>query len=356
MPFSSSVKTLALIALLVTAGCSGKTQQASRQSKDVTCTVGTVRVENVPNYVPATGSLQADQSVMISTRMMGWVKKIHVTEGQTVVKGDPLLTIDDSDLRAKKAQAEAGLAEAHAVLANAERMAERFENLYAEKAVSRQQLDDVLTGRDRAAAGVKMAEAAVREVNVHLGYLDIKAPTDGLVARKMIEAGNMASPGMPLLILEQTQQMKVVAHVGEKDVSSVRAGDFVTVDVTSLAGAVYEVPLARVIPTANPGSRTYDIEAYVPNPDGRLKSGMFARVKVTVGSRDAVLAPAEAIIERGQLKGVWTVDIDGIIALRWIRLGHPRGDDIEILAGLAGGETIVLSFDQPLAEGDRVVR
>ena len=166
----------------------------------------------------------------------------------------------------------------------------------------------------------------------------------------------MANPGMPLLILEQAGRMKVVAHVGEKDVSAIKAGDFVTVNVTSLKDAVYEVSLARVIPTANPGSRTYDIEAYLPNPDGRLKSGMFARVNVAVGSRDAVLAPAAAIVERGQLKGVWIVDEAGIVALRWVRLGHPYGGDVEILSGLSGGESVVLASDQPLAEGDRVVR
>ena len=364
MPFANSAKiltplgaTLALAALLAAAGCGGDTRQASHQGKEVACSLGSVRVENVPSFVPAAGSLQADQSVMVSTRMMGWVKRIHVTEGQTVAQGDPLLTIDDSDLKAKQAQAEAGLAEARAVLANAEKMAERFENLYAEQAVSKQQLDDVLTGRDRAAAAVKMATAAVQEVKVHLSYLDIKAPTGGVVARKMIEEGNMANPGMPLLILEQAGRMKVVAHVGEKDVSSIKAGDFVTVNVTSLKDAVYEVPLARVIPTANPGSRTYDIEAYLPNPDGRLKSGMFARVNVAVGSRDAILAPSAAIVERGQLKGVWIVDdLDSIVSLRWVRLGHPYGGDIEILAGLSGGESVVLASEPPLAEGDRVVR
>ena len=167
---------------------------------------------------------------MISTRMMGWVKKIHVTEGQSVKKGDPLISIDDTDLRAKKSQALAGIAEAEAVLANAEKMAGRFERLYAEKSVSKSQLDDVLTGRDRAAAGVNMAKAGLREVNVHLSYLDITAPSDGVVARLMVEEGDMANPGMPLVNLEQTDLIKAVAHLGEKDISKVKVGDYVTVE------------------------------------------------------------------------------------------------------------------------------
>jgi RND family efflux transporter MFP subunit len=346
---------LVLIALLAAAGCGGKAETATANPKDVSCTVGQARLQTVPEYVTATGSLEAEKSVMVSTRMMGWVKQVHVDEGQTVRKGDKLLSIDDTDLLAKKAQALAGIAEAEAVLANAQKMVDRFERLYAEKSVSKAQLDDVVTGRDRAAAGVKMAKAGLKEVNVHLSYLTIAAPSDGVVGRKMIEEGDMANPGMPLLILEQTGRVKVVAHLGEKDVSAVKAGDSVLVNVSSVAGASYEVALDRVIPTANPGSRTYDIEAYLDNAGGRLRSGMFARVKVPVDSRQAVLVPEEAIIRRGQLTGVWIVGDDQRAHLRWVRLGHPQGQQVEVLSGLEGGESVVLSSRMPLAEGDKVV-
>ena len=356
MKTRTALPGLVILSLLAFAGCGSKSETADPSPKDVTCTVGQASLETVPQYVMATGSLEADKSVMVSTRMMGWVKKIHVTEGQAVKKGDPLLSIDDSDLRAKKSQALAGIAAAEAVLANAQKMADRFTRLYEEKSVSKAQLDDVLTGRDQAAAGVKMAKAGLSEVNVHLTYLDITASCDGVVARKMIEEGDMANPGMPLLILEQTGKIKVVGHLGEKDVSAVKAGDYVLVSVSSLPGADYEVALDRVIATANPGSRTYDVEATLDNTDGRLRSGMFARMSVPVSSRSAVLVPAAAIIRRGQLTGVWVVEDDGTARLRWVRLGHPRGDEAEVLSGLAGNETVVLSSRQPLAEGDKVVR
>lgn len=359
-PFHSSAaarRVLLAAALVLVAGCGTKSSETNEaRPQDVTCTTGRAQVTEIPQTVMATGSLEADQSVNISTRMMGWIRKIHVQEGQMVRRGDPLISIDDSDLRAKKSQAEAGITEAKAVLANAERMAARFENLYAEKSVSKQQLDDVLTGRDRAAAGVEMAEAGLREVNVHLSYLDISAPTDGIIARKMLEEGNMANPGMPLMILEDTGRMKVVAHLGEKDISSVKIGDPVRIDVTSLNGATYTAPLARIIQSANPGSRTYDIEIYIDHPDGRLKSGMFARVSVPVGTRQAVLVPTAAIIQRGQLTGVWTVNDQSVAHLRWVRLGNATGERTEVLSGLDGHETLVLSHAAPLAEGDKVVQ
>ena len=344
-----------IFSLVLISGCGSKSETAEATSKDVSCTTGQAQLMSIPQYVTATGSLEADKSVMVSTRMMGWVKKIHVKEGQTVSKGDPLLSIDDTDLMAKKAQAKAGIAEAEAVLANAEKMVARFERLYAEKSVSRAQYDDVLTGRDRAAAGVAMAKAGLSEVNVHLSYLDITASTEGVVARKMIEEGDMANPGMPLLILEQTGLIKVVAHLGEKDVSAVKAGDTVLVSVSSVTGAEYDVTLDHVIPTANPGSRTYDIEATLDNSDGRLRSGMFARVKVPVAMREAVMVPEKAIIRRGQLTGVWVVNSNQVAHLRWVRLGHPLGDAMEVLSGLSGNETLVLHAEMPLTEGDKVV-
>lgn len=348
---------LLLLVFFAVAGCGSQSSETNKsQSTEVSCLTGNASVQNVPQNVTATGGLEADKSVMVSTRMMGWIQKVHVVENQVVSKGDHLISIDASDLRAKKSQAEAGISEAQAVLTNAQRMAERFEKLYVEKSVSKQQLDDVLTGRDRAAAGVKMAEAGLREVNVHLSYLNIVAPVDGVVARKMAEEGNMANPGMPLLVLESTDRMKVIAYLGEKDVSTVKADDMVQIEITSLEGALFNVPLTRVIQSANPGSRTYDIEAYLDNADGRLKSGMFARVTVPVGNRQAILVPNQAIIKRGQLTGVWTVDEQSIVHLRWIRLGHEMGDKVEVLSGLEGNETIVLSSKAPLAEGDKAVK
>ncbi len=347
--------TALLLAVLLVSGCGRDAETNTAASRDVSCDTGAATRERIPRFVSATGSLQAEKTVHVSTRMMGWVRQIHVHEGQAVSKGDKLISIDDTDLRAKRSQARAGINEAKAVLANAQKMLERFEKLYADKSVSKQQLDDVLTGRDRAAAGLEMARAGLREVNVHLSYLDIVAPIDGILARKMIEEGDMANPGMPLVVVEQTSRMKVVAHLGEKDVSAVKVGDQVEVDVTSLPGAVFSVPLDNVVPAANPGSRTYDIEAHIDNTDGKLRSGMFARMNLSVGERDAVLVPAAAVIRRGQLTGVWIVDEQNLAHLRWVRLGHPIGNACEILSGITGDETVVLRSAMPLVEGDKVV-
>jgi len=348
---------IAAIAVMIAglAGCGKKGAEIRPVGEEIRGVTVTVDAVDLPVAVSATGSVEPEVRVHVSTRMMGWVSALHVSEGDEVVKGQRLLTIDDQDMKAKRAQVEAGIREAEAVVANAETMAARFENLYQAKAVSKSQLDDVTTGLERARAGLAKAKAARTEVDVHLGYLDIKASSDGVVTRRMVEVGDMAAPGHPLLFIDRLDRMKIVAQLGEKDVNSVRAGDMAHVDVSSLDNATFVVEVARVIPSANPGSRTYDVEMYVDNADRRLRPGLFARVGFTVGERRGILVPRAALVERGQLTGVFTVDAASVTHLRWIRLGDTFGDKVEVISGLDGGETVVLSSDKPLAEGDKVL-
>jgi RND family efflux transporter MFP subunit len=345
---------LAIVTLSLT-GCGGEEHAATPTGKEVRAALTQAQRGAVTDMLPATGRIEAERSIEVSTRTMGWIETIAVDEGQSVQRGDPLVKIDDTDLVARRDQFEAAIIEAEAVLANAEKTAERFQTLYEEKSVSRQQLDDAVTGRDRARAGLDRARANLAEVEVQLTYTDIRAPSDGVVTRVLVEEGDMASPGTRLVNLEQKDRMKVVASVGEKDINRLRTGDTVTVTVTSLPDARYEVPIAGIIPAANPASRTFDVEAYLDNPEGRLLSGMFARMLIPAGTRETVLAPAAAVVERGQLRGFWIVDAEQRVHLRWVRLGRPQGEQVEVLSGLAGDETLVLSADLPLVEGDKVV-
>jgi len=340
----------------VLGGCGGADEPASYQPKEVHVELVTALRTGVPRIVTATGELQAQNTVEVATRMMGHVREVLVRDGEVVEAGQCLVRIDDTDVLAQLRQAQAARAEAQAVLDNAETNLARFERLFAENSVSRAQLDDVRTGRDRARAGLQRAEAMMAEIEVHLGYLRVQAPTAGTVARRLVDPGDMANPGMPLIILEQSNIMKVRAGLSERDVDLVNVGGEVRVKVTSLDQIVHTVPVARIIPAVNPMSRTFDLEAYLPNEDGRLRSGMFARVEVPVGTREAILVPTEALHRRGQLTGVWLVDETETAHLRWIRTGRELGDEVEVVSGLQGGETLVLRADLPLVEGDKVVR
>ncbi len=343
-----------LVLMTATVGCGSDGEPAHYEPKTVNADLATVERIMVPRLVTTTGALEAENAVEVSTRLMGHVREVLVRSGDAVTAGQLLVRIDETDMIARKNQAAAGIAEARAVLDNAETNLSRFERLYAERSVSKSQLDDARTGRDRAFASVSGAEAALATVNVQLGYLRITAPTSGTVTQRLVDPGDMASPGQPLVTLEQNNIMMVRAGISERDIDLVDVGGDVRVTVTSLDQAVFEVPVARVLPAANPMSRTFDLEAYLPNQDGRLRSGMFARVEVSIGAREAVLVPAAALHTRGQLTGLWIVNDESIAHLRWIRVGRAIGDRVEVISGLQGGESIVLQADQPLIEGDRI--
>ena len=354
--FALALPAAALALLNLAAGCGREARAPAPSGRQIRATIIVAEKLPTPVVVTATGSVAAEARADVSTRLMGWVRKVHVQEGQVVRAGAPLVSIDDTGLKAKRAQVEAGIAEATAVLANAGKSAARFERLLAEKAVSRQQYDDVITGRDRAQAGLAAALAGRDEIATNLRYLDIVSPIAGLVVRKSVQPGDMANPGVPLVSVEQVDRMKIVARLSERDVDAVAVGDSVTIEVPSAAGAAFRAALTKVVPAAEPGSRTFDIEAHVPNADGRLRSGMYARVLVPTGRRDAVRVPERAILERGQLRGVHVVGPDGVVSLRWVRLGRVADGRVEVVAGLAGGESLAVSPAEPLTEGDRVVK
>ena len=146
-PRNGAMKTVILAAaaaaLALTAGCGKEAPEVRPAGRDVSCTTAKAATTDLPVVITAVAGVEPAEHVQISTRMMGWVSELHVREGDAVRKGQALLKIDDADLRAKRAQVEAGIRAAEAVVANAEANAARFANLYASKAVSKQQLDEV---------------------------------------------------------------------------------------------------------------------------------------------------------------------------------------------------------------------
>jgi RND family efflux transporter MFP subunit len=348
---------------LGSAGCAGGEGASGAGATDAPSSAPAVRVAtevaarvSVPLSTTATGSVEPWARVMPGTKILGRVERVPVREGDRVERGDVLAELESRDLEAAVAQAEAAIAMSEAQLENARSHYERMVDLHSRGSVTDKNLEDALAGHRVAEAGVQQARANLQAAEVTLSYATIRSPVSGFVVEKRIEAGDVASPGVPLFVVEDLSQAKIVVQVPETDIVGLAEGDTARVHVDVL-GLVEEAAIARVVPSGDRASRTFDVEIVIDNDDARIKSGMFARVSFPRGEREVLALPDSAVVARGQLQGVFVVEADEIARLHWVRLG-PRLDDgrVEVLSGLSAGEEYVIAPPASLVDGARVTK
>jgi RND family efflux transporter MFP subunit len=288
------------------------------------------------------------------TVLMGRVEEVLHQEGDRVKAGEVLARVESRDMAARLAQAEAAAAAARAQEENARLSKERMERLQARQAASRKNVEDAITGYDAAAAGLRAAEEGVKAARVSYGYTRVTAPFAGTITEKRVEAGDTASPGIPLFVVEDTSRMKVEAAVAESSVAGLVKGRPVEVIVDAAEGAPRRGVLAEILPAGDPRSRTFTVRVLLENADGALRSGMFARLIIEKGERSSLAVPESSLVRRGPLTGLFTADEGGVARLRWITVGETRAGTTEVLTGLKAGERFVLSPPAALDDGARI--
>lgn len=346
----------------------------------------------------AVGTVRSETVNRISAKVMGHVKTLAVEEGDNVKRGDLLITIEASEMGAKvdraeagkrEAQqalsevesgiksAEAGVAEAKANLELAEATFQRYDKLLAEDSVSRQEYDQVKANREMAQAAyerakemlasvkakkeqvlekIKQAGAGAREANVMESYTKIYAPRDGVVVEKMISEGDLASPGMPLLVIENSEDYRLEATVAESQIQGIGIGQNVEVTIDSIEGERFAGAVDEIKPSADAMSRSFTVKISLPK-DPRVRSGMFGRAVFDMGYVERMPVPKVAIVKKGQVDGVYVIGGDSVVRFRPIRLGNtcPKNDAmIEVLSGLNPGETIVADNVDRVKDGGKV--
>jgi RND family efflux transporter MFP subunit len=285
---------------------------------------------------------------------MGRVDQILRREGDRVRAGEPLARIESREVSARLAQAEANVAAASAMETNARLMKERMERLLAKQAATRKNVEDATAGYDAAAANLAAAKEGVAAARMYVAYSEVTAPFAGVVVERRVEVGDTAAPGTPLFVVDDTSKMKIEAQVPESALRGVAAGDPVEVEVDSAGGGARSGTVSEVLPAADPRSRSFTVRAVLDNADGALRPGMFARLRLGGEDRKAVVVPESAVVRRGPLTGVFTVDGQGIARLRWVSLGEARDGRVEVLSGLSAGERIVTEPPAALEDGRRV--
>jgi multidrug efflux system membrane fusion protein len=346
---------LMLPTVLSLAGCSSE-QTRTSPSPEIVRDIPVLAAQqaNMPDLLEAVGTVRAAQTSEVASQMMGNLVEIRTHEGDRVQRGQVLAVIDDSQPRAAVDRsiaadlaAQQQLVGADSDLALAESTLKRYQTLYEKKSVSPQEFDEVkarqqaaLARRDMAKAGHDQAQAALSQARTSLDYTRIRAPFEGVVTQKKADSGTLASPGMPIFTVEDVRRYRLEANVNENDLRYVRTGLQVSVVIDALDNAGLMGKVVQIIPAADSASRTFLVKIELP-ADNRLRSGLFGRAQFSRGERQALLIPRSAVVERGQLQGIYVLDQNKVASLRYITLGKPSGAEVEVLAGLQGGERLV---------------
>ena len=380
----SALLTITLsIAMMLTA-CGDKIEPGNRSEKEresIKAEISEAGIQQESFFYEAVANINAHTVSTISAKLMGTVQSVKVGEGDAVGKGDLLVVIDPRTVTSQLEQSEAALREARRAESSAVSSAEsaasaaklasatyqRYRQLLEQNSVSQQEFEEVESRyqqakaalaqaeamKDAARSRVQQAQAAVRQASLASKDARVLSPYNGRVVKKMIDAGDLATPGIPLLTIEQEGGFTADLVLPERHIQAVKLGMPVKVRVPSLGNLDISGEIGRIVPAADAQSRSFEVKVNMPeNPD--LKSGMFARVFIPIGGTDVLSLPQTAIVEEGQLTGVFIVDDRQTARFRLVRTGRILGDQVEIVSGLQQGVKYVVKPPANLKDGMKV--
>jgi len=393
---------LACAALSGSAACSREKSgapaaNASPSERKIAVTLAQADARDVERSVQIVGTLLAQEEVTLSNEWPTTIARIFVDLGDRVQRGQVLVKLDEREPRLEVERSAANLQAAReafqrtrqivdldranversrAVLSDAQVNLRRFQELLAEGAISASQRDSAQTQVEvgqaslRAAeaqyesdrASVKNAEATVDQAvaaleiaKKRLRDTEIVAPLDGFVRKRLINAGETIKEKTPLMSLVATQALKLQGEVPERFTPQLAPGRSVRVEVEAYPGRNFAGSVTRVSPAVDAESRTFTVEASIPNPGGVLKPGFFAKASIVTGmERNVPFIPEEAVVSFAGIVKVYVI-ADGKAQERPVSTGQRRDGWVEILEGVKAGETVATSSLSQLATGTAVI-
>ncbi|OOV29718.1 efflux transporter periplasmic adaptor subunit [Flavobacterium sp. LM5] len=356
MKISNKIIALLSLSAVVLTSCGGDKKESLNKETPIAVKVSGIAENSTSGFITASGKIEAENSANLSTRMMGFVTKLHVQVGQKVTTGQLIVSINNTDLQAKKAQVDASILQATAAYNNAKKDYDRFTNLFKQQSASQKELDDMTARYEMAKASLQGAKQMRNEVVAQFSYTNITAPFSGVVTNTFVKEGDMANPGMPLVSIEGASKLQVTAMVSENDITAIRNGMLVDIlvksNATSLKGKVIEVSASA----KNTGGQ-YLVKINLEPTKAKVLSGMFVNVqfptenKTPSATNERMLVPESALVHQGQLTGIYTVGNGNVAILRWLRVGKKLGNQVEVLSGLSAKEHYIVSAEGKLYNG-----
>ena len=326
--------------------------------------LATAKKEKIDITNTYVASIYSKNQVMVATRLMGYIKKMNVEEGDVVKKGEELFEVDPSDIysmlnqaRGAVMQAKSGVLMADMAYADAKRDYERFKNLYKNGAVSKRDFQKMTLNMkirkqqvDMAKGMLKQAQAGLARAKAQFKYSKVTSPINGVVTRKMKKVAEMALPGYPVLVLSDLNSIKAKSFVKESDLDYLKIGMPAKIYVPAVKKS-FDANISTIIPSADPATHSFVVKYTLKNIKG-LIPGMYAKAKVVVAKKEAVLVPFAALTTRSGIVGVF-VDDNGVAKFTPVKQIAQVGNNIAI-KGLNGGEEVILYPPANLEDGQNL--
>jgi RND family efflux transporter MFP subunit len=344
---------LAVLAAIV-AGCRGGEPASPAVVETMQARVVESKQQQVSLNIRSTGTVHARETAVVSAQVVGRIQQVLVREGDSVRAGQTMVVLDDAALRASANQAEAGVTAAQDEQVAAQTDAtlaastlERYRQLQTEKSVSPQEMDEVAQRAGAASARLEAVRAQTeaaraQESGAHtmLGYSRLVAPFAGVVTARMADPGTLASPGVPLLKVDQAGALQLQATVDESAIGAIHKGMKAQVAIDGASSADITGTVAEIDPAADPASHSFLVKIDMP-ASSQLRAGMYGTAEFTNGVRQAIVVPRSAVVSRGSLVCAYVLDANGIAQLRYLTLGAQQGNLVEVLSGISPGEKLV---------------
>jgi RND family efflux transporter MFP subunit len=348
-----------LLSLAFVAACDGcKRSGGDEESlKKPAVKVATVGEARIAPRVTVAGVLAPlpGKDVKVGALVPGRVDRVFVAEGDAVKSGQALAHVEAEPLRQNVSQAQAQREHASAELQNAKTKLERAERLYRDGIAAKQEVDDARAAVVAAESGLKSAQATGGIAGVQLERATLRAPIDGVVAAILVPAGQpVDGNGTPVIEVADTKVLDLRAPVSAARVGDVSVGQRAELDVEgvgTVAGAV-----EAIAPLVDPTTNTVVVRIRVPNDDGRLRGGMFARGAILGAPHPGLAVPRAALLpgDGGTATNVAVVDGEGVVSHRALTLGADAGDAVEVRGGLKAGERVIVAGGYALPDGTKV--
>ncbi len=343
---------LGMLAAALGSGCGGKTTAgAPLPVAAPEVLVATAMSKSLPEWVEAVGSLLPQEEVTVAPEVGGTVAEVGVDFGDRVERGTVLLRLDDRELKLRAEAARAALAQADAVLAQVRAAHQRALALRAQRLLAEEGFDAAVRELRVAEANREAAAKQLAIAEKHAADAVLRSPVAGYVAARLVSAGQYLPPYTPAVRLVVVDPLRVRFELPERFAGRIRAGQRLEVEVAGLSEKGLAGEVTRIGAALDPSTRSLPVEGELRNPEGKLRPGHFARVRLDLGMRLSVVVPRAALDTFAGVDRVYVVHPGGRLEMRPVVPASDLGEELAIAEGLRGGEIVAVSRLEELADG-----